>query len=212
MVTVAEKIYTVEEYFELERNSEVKHEFVEGNLIEMPGEKRIANRITGSIYALLLKLLNHKVFEIYIQDVKLSTVKGKRYRYPDVMVVPVVDDEDDDMVHQAVLIAEVLSPSTEKTDRNDKLREYAKIPSVQYYLLISQEEAIVEMYRRNGDIFEYLFFTEKTDVINLPFLEAKFTLGDVYNNILCNSISSIFSNLPTTCSSMFFLNSTLITH
>ena len=184
MLTVAEKIYTVEEYFELERNSEVKHEFVEGQLIEMPGEKRIANRVAGSIYALLLQLLNHEVFEVYIQDVKLSTVKNKRYRYPDVMVVPVVDDEDDDMVHQAVLIAEILSPSTEKIDRNEKLKEYSKIPSVQYYLLVSQEEPIIELYRRNGDVFEYTFFTEKTNVINFPFFDIKLTLDDIYKNIL----------------------------
>jgi Uma2 family endonuclease len=184
MLTVAEKIYTVEEYFELERNSEVKHEFVEGQLIEMPGEKRIANRVAGSIYALLLQLLNHKVFEIYIQDVKLSTVKNKRYRYPDVMVVPVIDDEDDDMVHQAVLIAEVLSPSTEKTDRNEKLKEYSKIPSVQYYLLVSQEETVIELYKRNGNIFEYSFYTETTDIIDLPFFDIKLTLNDIYKNIL----------------------------
>jgi Uma2 family endonuclease len=184
MLTVAEKIYTVEEYFELERNSEVRHEFVEGQLIEMPGEKRITNRVAGSIYALLLQLLNHKVFEIYIQDVKLSTVKNKRYRYPDVMVVPVIDDEDDDMVHQAVLIAEILSPSTEKTDRNEKLKEYSKIPSVQYYLLVSQEETVIELYKRNGNIFEYSFFTEKTDIIDLPFFDIKLTLYDIYKNIL----------------------------
>jgi Uma2 family endonuclease len=184
MDLVAEKIYTVEEYFELERNSEMKHEFVEGQLIEMPGEKRIANRVAGSIYALLLRLLNHKVFEVYIQDVKLSTVKGKRYRYPDVMVVPVVDDEDEYTVHQAVLVAEILSPSTEKTDRNDKLKEYSKIPSVQYYLLISQEETVVELYKRNGNIFEYSFYTEKTDTIDLPFFDIKLTLDDIYKNIL----------------------------
>jgi Uma2 family endonuclease len=184
MLTVAEKIYTVEEYFELERNSEVKHEFVEGQLIEMPGEKRIANRVAGSIYALLLQLLNHKVFEIYIQDVKLSTVKNKRYRYPDVMVVPVVDDEDDDMVHQAVLIAEILSPSTEKTDRNEKLKEYSKIPSLQYYLLVSQEETVIELYKRNGNVFEYSFFTEKSDIIDLVFFDVKLTLEDIYKNIL----------------------------
>ena len=184
MLTVADKIYTVEEYFELERNSEVKHEFVEGQLIEMPGEKRIANRVAGSIYALLLQLLNHEVFEVYIQDVKLSTVKNKRYRYPDVMVVPVVDDEDDDMVYQAVLIAEILSTSTEKIDRNEKLKEYSKIPSVQYYLLVSQEEPIIELYRRNGDVFEYTFFTEKTNVINFPFFDIKLTLDDIYKNIL----------------------------
>lgn len=184
MLTVAEKIYTVEEYFELERNSEVKHEFVEGQLIEMPGEKRVANRVAGSIYALLLRLLNHKVFEVYIQDVKLSTVKNKRYRYPDVMVVPVIDDEDDAMVHQAVFIAEILSPSTEKTDRNDKLKEYSKIPSVQYYLLVSQEETVIEVYKRNGNIFEYSFFTEKIDVIDFPFFDIKLTLDDIYKNIL----------------------------
>ncbi len=184
MLTVAEKIYTVEEYFELERNSEVKHEYVEGQLIEMPGEKRIANRVAGSIYALLLRILNHKVFEVYIQDVKLSTVKNKRYRYPDVMVVPVIDDEDDAMVHQAVLIAEVLSPSTEKTDRNEKLKEYSKISSVQYYLLVSQEETVIELYKRNGNIFEYSFYTEKTDIIDLPFFDTKLTLDDIYKNIL----------------------------
>jgi Uma2 family endonuclease len=184
MDLVAEKIYTVEEYFELERNSEVKHEFVEGQLIEMPGEKRIANKLSSRLLVKLLSLLNENVYDVYIQDVRLSTVKGKRYRYPDVMVVPVVDDEDEYTVHQAVLVAEILSPSTEKTDRNDKLKEYSKISSVQYYLLISQEETVVELYRRNGNIFEYSFYTEKTDVIDLPFFDIKLTLDDVYKNIL----------------------------
>jgi Uma2 family endonuclease len=184
MDLVAEKIYTVEEYFELERNSEVKHEFVEGQLIEMPGEKRIANKLSSRLLVKLLSLLNENVYDVYIQDVRLSTIKGKRYRYPDVMVVPVVDDEDEYTVHQAVLVAEILSPSTEKTDRNDKLKEYSKIPSVQYYLLISQEETVVELYRRNGNIFEYSFYTEKTDVIDFPFFDIKLTLDDVYKNIL----------------------------
>jgi hypothetical protein len=184
MLTVAEKIYTVEEYFELERNSEVKHEFVEGQLIEMPGEKKVANKLSSRLLVKLLGLLNENVFDVFIQDVRLSTLKGKRYRYPDVMVVPVVDDEDDDMVHQPVLVAEVLSPSTEKTDRNDKLKEYSKIPSLQYYLLVSQEETVIELYKRNGNIFEYSFYTEKTDVIDFPFFEIKLTLDDVYKNIL----------------------------
>lgn len=184
MLTVAEKIYTVEEYFELERNSEVKHEFVEGQLIEMPGEKKVANKLSLRLSVVLLGLLNDNVYDVFIQDVRLSTVRGKRYRYPDVMVVPVIDDEDEYNVHQAVLIAEVLSPSTEKTDRNDKLKEYSKIPSVQYYLMVSQEEPIIELYRRNGDIFEYTFFTEKTDVINFPFFDIKFTLNDIYKKIL----------------------------
>jgi Uma2 family endonuclease len=73
MLTVAEKIYTVEEYFELERNSEVKHEFVEGQLIEMPGEKRIANKLAIRLTMVLIGLLNDKVYDVYMQDVRLST-------------------------------------------------------------------------------------------------------------------------------------------
>jgi Uma2 family endonuclease len=184
MLLVEEKIYTVEDYFELERNSEVKHEFVDGKLIGIPGESRISNRVAGSLYALLLRLLNHKVFEVYIEDVRLSTLRGKKYRYPDVMVVPVIDDEDAYNVYQAVLVAEVLSPSTEKTDRNDKLKEYSKMSSVQYYLLISQEETVIELYKRNGNIFEYSFYTEITDIIDLPFFDIKLTLDDIYKNIL----------------------------
>ena len=184
MLLVEEKIYTVEDYFELEKNSEVKHEFVDGKLIEMPGESRISNRVAGSLYATLLKLLNHKVFEVYIEDVRLSTIRGRKYRYPDVMVVPVIDDEDAYNVYEAVLVAEVLSPSTEKTDRNDKLKEYSKMPSVQYYLLISQEEAIIELYRRNGNVFEYMFFTEREEVIDLPLLNVKFTIEDIYKGII----------------------------
>ena len=184
MLLVEEKIYTVEEYFELERNSEVKHEFVEGQLIEMPGEKKIANKLALRLSVVLLGLLNDKVYDVFIQDVRLSTIKSKRYRYPDVMVVPVVDDEDEYTVHQAVLIIEVLSPSTEKTDRNDKLKEYSKIPSVQYYLLVSQQETIIELYRRNGNVFEYMFFTEREEVIDLPLLNVKFTIDDVYKGII----------------------------
>jgi Uma2 family endonuclease len=184
MLLVEEKIYTVEDYFELERNSEVKHEFVDGKLIEMPGESRIANKLGSKLLVTLMRLLNDKVFEVYSHDVRLSTQRGRKYRYPDLMVVPVIDDEDAYNVYQAVLVAEVLSPSTEKTDRNDKLKEYSKMPSVQYYLLISQEEAIIELYRRNGNVFEYIFFTEKTDIIDLPLLNVQFTIDDIYKGII----------------------------
>jgi Uma2 family endonuclease len=184
MDLVAEKIYTVEEYFDFEQNSEIRHEFVEGKIILIPQKSKKSNRIAGRLLFFLFHHLNESVFDVFVKTVKLSTVKGKRYRYPDVMVVPVVDDEDEYTVHQAVLVAEILSPSTEKTDRNDKLKEYSKIPSVQYYLLISQEETVIELYKRNGNIFEYTFFTEKTDVIDLPFFDIKLTLDDIYKNIL----------------------------
>jgi Uma2 family endonuclease len=181
---IRNKIFTVEEYFEFEQNSETRHEFVEGKIIKIPQKSKKSNRIAGRLCVYFLELLNEQIFLPYLKTIKLCTVRGNRFRYPDVMIVPVIDDEDDYIVYQPILIAEVLSPSTEKTDRNEKLKEYSKIPSVQYYLLVSQEESIIELYPRNGDIFEYTFFTEKTDIVNLPFFDIKLTLDDIYKNIL----------------------------
>ena len=184
LLEIENKIYTLEEYFEFEQNSETRHEFVEGQIIPIPQKNKISNQIAGRLYIYFLEFLYGAVFDVFLKTIKLSTVRNRRYRYPDVMIVPTGDDEDEYIVYQPLLVAEVYSPSTEKTDRNDKLKEYSKIPSVQYYLLVSQEEPFIELYRRNGDIFEYTFFTEKTDVINFPFFDIKFTLNDIYKKIL----------------------------
>jgi Uma2 family endonuclease len=100
MLTIAEKTYTVEEYFGLERNSEIRHEFVEGEIIQLPQKSKVSNRIVDSLFILLHNLINENIFNTFIKTIKLSTVKGKRYRYPDVMVVPVIDDEDEYTVHK----------------------------------------------------------------------------------------------------------------
>lgn len=181
---IKDKTFTIEEYFEFEQNSETRHEFVEGRIIKIPQKSKKSNRIAGRLCIYFLELLNEQIFLPYLKTIKLCTVRGKRFRYPDVMVVPITDNEDDYIVYQPLLITEVYSPSTEKTDRNEKLKEYSKIPSVQYYLLVSQEETVIELYKRNGNIFEYSFYTEKTDVINLPFFNIKLTLDDIYKNIL----------------------------
>ena len=178
------KIFTVEEYFEFERNSEERHEFVEGQIIQIPQKNKIFNRITGRFAVYLLEILDGNEFDIFFKTIKLCTVRNSHFRYPDVMIVPKEDDEDEYIVYQPALIVEVYSPHTEKTDRNDKLKEYSKIPSVQYYLLVSQEETVIELYRRNGNIFEYSFFTDRTDVIDFPFFDIKLTLDDIYKNIL----------------------------
>jgi Uma2 family endonuclease len=176
--------YTVEEYFEFEQNSETRHEFIEGQIIPIPQKNKISNRIAGRLGVYFLELLDGNIFDTFFKTIKLSTIRNRCYRYPDVMIVPVIDDEDEYIVYNPVLIVEVYSPSTEKTDRNEKLKEYSKIPSLQYYLLVSQEETVIELYKRNGNVFEYSFFTEKSDIIDLVFFDVKLTLDDIYKNIL----------------------------
>ena len=144
LIEVAEKKYSVEEYFELEKRSEIRHEFVNGTLLPMPGESKIANKIAGNLYVWLRTKLKSNVFEVFNHDVRLMLNQEKLYRYPDIIIAPVVDDEDMHAVTQPILIVEVFSENSLKTDTVDKLREYSALPSLQYYLIVSQDEIFIE--------------------------------------------------------------------
>lgn len=184
MTIVAEKIYTPEEYFELEKHSEERHEFVHGNLILMPGESKIANKITGNCYFYLRNLLENKGHDIFIEDVRLM-VNDQIYRYPDLVVASEADNQDTHAITQPSLVIEVLSDSTQETDKTDKLREYCSIPSLQYYLLIEQNKYLVECYgRRQGKQWIYEIYESLEETIELPFFEAKIELKEIYQKIL----------------------------
>lgn len=83
------------------------------------------------------------------------------------------------------LIIEVLSTSTEMYDKTTKLKKYKAIPSVQFYMLISQYEMSVELYSRVNDVlWNYQEFTENNAIINLEKLEIALSLPDIYENIV----------------------------
>ncbi|MCU0443381.1 MAG: Uma2 family endonuclease [Microscillaceae bacterium] len=183
MQTTLEKIYTVEEYFELEKTAQERHEFVNGELIFMPGESKIANEININCTVALRQALKGKGFNIYVQDVRLIVKLNKIYRYPDLVVAPVSDTADTHAVTQPTLIIEVLSESTQNTDQNKKLQEYTALPSNQYYILISQTEYLVQVYRREGQNWLFNYYTQLTETIDLAFFPAKLSLSDIYENI-----------------------------
>ena len=112
-----DKIYTVEEYFELERHSDVRHEFVNGKLYEMPGESKIANKIAGNIYIELRRIFDDTESDVFQHDVKMVVRDGKIYRYPDV-VVAADGSSEDDLFHlrQPIIAVEVFSEDSEHRD------------------------------------------------------------------------------------------------
>lgn len=181
--TLVEKKYTVEEYFELEKTSEIRHEFVNGVLIPMPGESKIANKIAGNIYFRLRMKLKMDVFEVFNHDVRTMLEFEKLYRYPDIVVAPIVDDEDTHAVTKPVLIVEVFSENSIKTDTIDKLREYSSIPSMQYYLIVSQTEPFVEVYSKNGEKWEFSYYTKLDEVIPLTNLQAELGMKEIFEGV-----------------------------
>lgn len=179
---VEHRFYTVDEYLELEKHAEVKHEYMDGTLIEMPGESKKANRIAVNLTVLLDQSLPD--YDVYDHDVKLRTTPGKRYRYPDVMVAQSSDaDSDEYVVFQAVLLAEITSENSMETDHHVKLHEYASIQSVQTYLIISQKEVLVEVYQRQGSKWEFSFYSSLNDVITITQPALTIRLAVIYHKV-----------------------------
>lgn len=179
---VSDKKYSVEEYFEFEKTSEIRHEFINGELIPMPGESKKANEIAGNIYVSLRNSFKKRALKVYNHDVRLM-LENNRYRYPDIAVAPTIDDEDSHAITQPVLIVEVFSENSVKTDTVDKLREYSILPTLQYYLIVSQEEPFVEVYAKNADKWEFRYYTDLQENIELNALDASLLMGDIFEGI-----------------------------
>ncbi|MFN8354997.1 MAG: Uma2 family endonuclease [Spirosomataceae bacterium] len=182
MELIAPQLYTADEYLALEEKSMERHEFVNGEIIPMAGETPDANEIASNLLVFFKLLLKGKPFKTYDHDVKLMIGTKKIFRYPDMMVVK-QEGVDKKWVTHPVLIVEVLSESTEKIDREKKRVEYCSLATMQYYLLVHQDEPCVEVFRRNGKKWEFEFYTSLTDFIELPFFETKVTLEEIYEGI-----------------------------
>jgi Uma2 family endonuclease len=177
------KIYSVEEYFELEKKAEIRHEFVNGKIIPMPGESKNANLIASNCNRTLFISLDEKGYNIFQNDVRTIVKDRKIYRYPDVVVAPESDNEDSHHIKSPVLLIEVTSENSSKTDHDDKLKEYGAMPSVEYYLIISQYEMLVEVYTRQTNGWLYNIYAEPDEVIEFPKLEAQLTLKEIYYKV-----------------------------
>ena len=186
MVTedISTRIYTEDEYLQFEKTSEVKNEFVDGILLKMPGESKKANEIAGNIYIILRMGLSGKRFKVYNHDVKLRTVPGRKYRYPDIMVIPSDDMDDTHIAHRAILTVEVTSENSSGVDHDEKFHEYVGMPSVEGYLIVSQTEILVEVYQRTGTKWEYAFYTDLTDSFELTALGITVRIENIYEGVL----------------------------
>ena len=187
-MNTAEKLnrtYSVEEYFELEKNSEVRHDFHLGEVFALAGTSKDHNRIKINLVKYLDDRINPEACMIHDENIRTELVPQKTYVYPDIVVS--CDDEDrldKYMVTHPKLIMEVLSPGTEYYDRGFKLLNYQRIPSLQQYVLLSQDIMQVESYSRNDDnSWKYETFTDPEDVLAFPSLGIGMTLFLIYQYV-----------------------------
>lgn len=152
--------YTYEEYLAYERDSELKHEFEAGEIFAMAGGSPRHSALASRISAALEKSRSSEC-TAFQSDMRLRVLATGKATYPDVsMVCGSIEldpaDRSGTTITNPILLVEVLSPSTEEVDRGSKWRDYQLIPSLQEYVLVSQEPRI-EVYRRlPSGSWEYL--------------------------------------------------------
>lgn len=175
---------TVEEYLDGEQRSEVKHEYINGQVHEMAGASRAHNRIITNLSAALHPHLRGGPCEAYVGDVKVRLViqQADIFYYPDVVVTCDARDTEEYFLRFPKLIVEVLSDSTERLDRGEKPLSYITLPALEEYVLVSQEEPLVTVFRRRNK-WEPETTLGLDAVLHLESVDFALPLGVLYENV-----------------------------
>ncbi len=146
--------YSPDEYLELETAAEYRSEYCAGKIIPKTGGTPNHNQIAGNLAAALNLAFKGQPYRVFMTGLRLWIPQKRVYTYPDVMVVSgqlEFAEGRKDTITNPVMIAEVLSDSTEDYDRGKKFKLYRNIPSFREYLLISQSERYAEQFSKTAD-------------------------------------------------------------
>jgi Uma2 family endonuclease len=174
---------TVEEYFQLEAsNHDACYEYVDGHVYAMAGGTANHDTVKSNVQRILWNFLRGSNCRVYSSDMKVY-ISETRYFHPDVTVT--CDPRDRGTV-QAIqsprLVVEVLSTTTELTDRTWKLKNYRTHPTIEEYVLADSQSFEVEIYYKENNKWIYEAF-ENSDEIALHSLNVHFSLADVYIDV-----------------------------
>jgi Uma2 family endonuclease len=181
------EFWTVEEYLEFEKTSQARHEYVDGQIYAMDGDSKDHNRIAGGLGSVINRHLVGSHCEAFIENVKLK-VRPTLFYYPDVVVTcgPVnVDDEDDYVIDDPALVVEVLSKSTARINRTEKLREYQYLPNLREYVIVSQHRVQVEVYRHQtaGEEWSKRIYSDLQSIVHFDSIGARVSLAEIYRRV-----------------------------
>ncbi|BAY22962.1 hypothetical protein NIES2100_27260 [Calothrix sp. NIES-2100] len=181
-------LFTIEEYLQLEQTSEIRHEYFGGQVFAMSGGSKQHNTITLNIASRVRSHLRGGSCSVFMADMKvriqLANQNKNIFYYPDVIVTCDPQDQDRFYLNYPCLIIEVLSPSTELTDRREKLVNYRNLETLQEYVLVSQEEIKVEVYRKDTQGNWSLTILSKDDELRLDSIGLTMTMTEIYEDAI----------------------------
>ncbi|MBE8965110.1 Uma2 family endonuclease [Nostocales cyanobacterium LEGE 12452] len=185
VISQSEYYISPEEYLEGEKFSEIKHEYIDGQVYAMAGASDAHVTVVGNLFVLLRNHLRGSGCRVYMLDMKAQIEAINRYFYPDVMVT--CDTRDRELEYfkcYPSLIIEVLSESTEGYDRGKKFASYRHLESLQEYVLISPDRMSVECFRRNDEGHWVLYPYEKGEEVHLASVDFRCAIAEIYEDVI----------------------------
>lgn len=170
---------TEAEYLATEPASEVKREYIDGQVYAMAGAGYNHNCISANMLRKFGNHLEGTPCATFMADIKVKL--GKDYVYPDVLVDCTKMAGDDYFSTSPVIIVEVLSRSTRKTDTTTKLIRYINLPSLQEYVLIEADIVSVQVLRRSKNWMPEYFFLG--DEVTFDSIGLTLPVEDIYDRV-----------------------------
>ena len=184
MTALAQPKFGAEDYLAWEANQPVKHEYLAGEVFAMAGGSDAHVTVSLNLASALRSHLRGTPCRTYIADMKLRVAAADAYFYPDVFVTCSAADAQQPLEKaEPVLVAEVLSPSTEAFDRGGKFAAYRSLPSLQEYLLIDPDRRSVEVYRRDASGHWVLYPYSGDEVLELGSVHLSLPLAQVFEDV-----------------------------
>lgn len=188
-VSAASKLFTIEEYLELEERSLTKHEYDKGKIIGMAGGTITHNQLSMTVGAEILISIRQQenVFHLYSSDMKIWIESRDRFVYPDAVAVaqkPELYNNRRDIITNPLLIVEVTSISSETFDFHGKFHLYRTIPSFMEYLLVSQEmHHVIRQYREGPDLWRTTDYFGLDEMIPLQSMGVEISMQGIYRGV-----------------------------
>lgn len=180
---------TPAEYLAFERQqTDLRHEYLNGQITAMGGASREHNLIVGNVFASLHTQLRGRGYEVYSNDMRIHIPATGLYTYPDIAALcgePMFEGDQFDTLLNPSVIIEVLSASTEAYDRGAKFAHYRSVESLQAYVLIAQDRPHIELFERGTD-GRWVLSEAKglTGRLELESLGCVLDLSEVYERII----------------------------
>lgn len=181
-----ERKWTVDEYLAYEVESEIKHEYLDGEIFAMSGGTDSHSGIIANTTVEIGAQVRGSNCIIRTSDLRVK-INDLRYVYPDLSVIcsePTFSDEKRTTLTNPTLVVEVISPPSEKYDTGMKSTMYRSLPSLNTYLTIDQSRVFIQLYTRQENGWLLQEFDKLDQTIPLPMIKADLPLSEVYRDIV----------------------------